>query len=170
MSLQSNWERATSQTKVVRWKKNPLATFDSTVLKYAFLAESLVNAGDTVERKGRIMVHRPLLLLPENVPQFEGFDFLKDMSIDDEELARFLLIRGVSFPSLKFRNETDSLNVVEKPLEKALEQTLSELDKTRNVDTGVLTGPEECWQFSVLVYVGGLMARSASRDIDRLMD
>ena len=170
MNLREKWDKAVSQTDVIRWRKTHLATFDRTVLKYAFLGESLVNTGDTVQRHGRIVVHKPLLLLPENIPQFEGFDFLKDLGMDEDDLARFLLIRGVSFPFLKYRNETDSLDVVEKPLSEATNRLLAKLDKEDNSDTGVLVGPEDCWQFSVIIYAGGLMNRSASRDIRRLLD
>ncbi len=106
MNLREKWDKAVSQTDVVRWRKTHLATFDRTVLKYAFLGESLVNTGDTVQRRGRIVVHRPLLLLPENIPQFEGFNSLKDLGIDEDDLARFLLIRGVSFPSLPSSTRT----------------------------------------------------------------
>ena len=106
MNLRERWDKAVSQTNVVRWRKNHLATFDKTVLKYAFLGESLINAGDTIQRHGRIIVHRPMLLLPDNIPQFEGFDSIKDLGIDEDDLAKFLLIRGVSFPSLKYQNET----------------------------------------------------------------
>ncbi len=170
MNLREKWDKAVNQTDVVRWRKTNLATFDRTILRYAFLGKSLVNAGDTVQRKGRIVVHRPLLLLPENIPQFEGFDSLKDLGIDEDDLARFLLIRGVSFPSLKYQNETDSLDLVEKPLKDATNRLLTKLDKEDNSDTGVLVGPEDCWQFSVIIYAGGLMNRSATRDIRRILD
>lgn len=170
MNLREKWDKAVNQTDVIRWRQTHLATFDKTILKYAFLGESLVNTGDTVQRYGRIVVHRPLLLLPENIPQFEGFDSLKDLGIDEDDLARFLLIRGVSFPSLKYQNETDSLDVVEKPINEATNRLLAKLDKEDNSDTGVLVGPEDCWQLSVIIYAGGLMNRSASRDIRRLLD
>ncbi len=170
MNLREKWDKAVNQTNVVRWRKTNLATFDKTIIRYAFLGESMVNTGDTVRRQGRIIIHRPLLLLPENIPQFEGFDSLKDLGIDEDDLARFLLIRGVSFPSLKYQNETDSLDLVEKPLKDATNNLLAKFDKENNSDTGVLVGPEDCWQFSVIIYAGGLMNRSASRDIRRLLD
>ena len=170
MNLRERWDKAVNQTDVVRWRKTHLATFDKTVLKYAFLGESLVNAGDTIQRQGRIVVHRPMLLLPENIPQFEGFDALEDLGIDEDDLAKFLLIRGISFPSLKYQNETSSLDLVEKPLDDATDNLLTKLDKENNADTGVLVGPEDCWQFSVIIYASGLMGRSASRDINRLLE
>lgn len=170
MNLANRWQKAVRQTNVLRWRKTHLATFDNTILKYSFLGESSVNSGDTVQRKGRIVVHKPLLILPESMPQFEGFDFLKDLGVDEDELSRFLLIRGVSFPSLKYRHETDSISVLEKPLDDATKYILEKLDKENNTDTGLLVGPEDCWQLSVIIYAGGLMSRSASRDINRLTD
>ena len=96
--------------------------------------------------------------------------FLENVRHPADELSRFLLIRGVSFPSLKYYHETDSIDVMEKPMDDATSYLLNLLDKEDNTDTGVLTGPEDCWQFSVIIYAGGLMARSASRDIRRLLD
>jgi hypothetical protein len=170
VDLREAWNKAVNRTEILRWRKASLDTFGHTTLNYAFLAESAVNAGDTVHRKGKILVHKPMLLLPENIPQFEGFDAAKDLGVDENELARFLLVRGVSFPSLKFRNETDSLNVMEKPLNKAVESVMNTLDHERNFDTGVLVGPEDCWQLSIIIYAGGLMTRSASKDIRRLLE
>ena len=168
MDLREAWEKASNLTEIIRWRKSSLATFGNTVLNYAFLGESTVNAGDTVQRKGKVLVHKPLILLPGNIPQFEGFDFVEELGIDPSELARFLLIRGISFPSLKFHNETDSLDVIEKPMDNAIDAVLDHLDSQNNHDTGVLVGPEDCWQLSVLFYAGELMSRSAPGDVHRL--
>ena len=170
MDVREAWEKAVNRTEVMRWRTSSLDTFGHTSLSYAFLGESAVNAGDTVHRKGKVLVHKPMLLLPENIPQFEGFDVAEDLGIDVNELAKFLLVRGVSFPSLKFRNETDSLDLMEKPLDKAVEAVMNTLDHEKNYDTGVLTGPEDCWQLSVIIYAGGMMSRSARRDIRRLLE
>ena len=41
------------------------------------------------------------------MPHFEGFDFEEGMRLNEDLLMSFLLVRGISFPSLKYNNRTD---------------------------------------------------------------
>ena len=78
MNIQDGWEKALKYTKIIRPRPKDLLTFEATEVPYIFLSESLVNLGDTVVRKGQIMVEKPAIILPSNMPQFEGFDFEKE--------------------------------------------------------------------------------------------
>ena len=44
------------------------------------------------------------------------------------------------------------------------------LEKEENVNTALILGPEDCWQFSVLFYMAALVGRCARTDIMNLMD
>jgi len=136
----------------------------ATALPYVFLAESGVNVGDTIIRRGQIMVERPALILP--TAQFQGFDF----ALGEDAVINFLLLRGVRFPSMRYRHELSSLDVREGPLQKAIEQVHEQLKRSEDVHTGLVVGPEEAWQFSVLILVGSLLARSAEGDVRRLLE
>ena len=89
------WDRAVKKTEIVRPRVTPLATHDVTRLPYICLSESSVNAGDTAVRKGEVLVQRPSIVLPFNAPQFEGFDFEKEMRVNEDFFKSFLLVRGV---------------------------------------------------------------------------
>ena len=78
MDLEQKWEKALAQTEIVRFKISYLSTFETTTIPYIFLAESTVNLGDTIVRRGRILLHKPEIILPEDMPQFEGFEFETD--------------------------------------------------------------------------------------------
>ncbi len=98
MSIQESWEKAIRNTEIIRQRIQGLATFSTTNLPYVLLSESSVNMGDTVVRKGIVLVEKPSLILPANIPQCEGFDFDRDVL---SYLTNFFLVRGVTLPSLK---------------------------------------------------------------------
>lgn len=170
MDIHASWTKALRQTEVIRFRAKPLHTFETTHLPYIFLAESTVNSGDSVVRKGEIMVDKPQILLPSDLPQFEGFDFEKESKLNQDLLTSFLMIRGVRFPSFKYQNKTDSLDVFEGRLKAAIDRYGRELAHEENVSTGLIVGPEDVWQFSVLIFICLQVQRSAEGDIRRLMD
>ena len=170
MDIQELWDKALKRTEIIRMRLQDLATFDSTVVPYVFLAESSLNQGDTVVRKGQILIERPAIVLPQLSPQFEGFDFDRDLHVPNEMLATFLLIRGLHFPSLKYRHQLSSLDVFEASLQKAIEHFRHQLTVSEDLKTGLVIGPEDVWQFSVLLLVGALVVRSAEGDLRRLLE
>lgn len=164
------WQEALRHTQIVRARISYLSSFSATQLPYIFLADSHVNPGDTVVRQGKILVDKPAIILPEHLPQFDGFDFEEELKVNRDNVVTFFLIRGVSFPSLKFKNEVSSLDVFENSLKKAEEHFKQNLERREDVQTGLITGPEDCWQFSLLVYVSLLMGRSNPSDLRNLWE
>ncbi|HOW36561.1 MAG TPA: hypothetical protein PL155_09145 [Candidatus Omnitrophota bacterium] len=170
MEIHEAWERALKNTEIIRSRVQALMTFADTKVPYVLLSESTINAGDTVVRKGEILVERPSLILPPNIPQFEGFEFEKDNRAGKEEVLNFLLVRGINLPSLKYNNKTYSLDIFEGRLNDAIRQHMELLQQKEDVHTGLITGPEDCWQFSALIFICTQVARSAEEDIKRLLD
>ena len=170
MNIQDAWEKALKRTEIIRPRVQPLHTFEATLLPYIFLAESRVNSGDTVVRKGEIRVEKPAIVLPMNLPQFEGFEFEEDLQMNEDILKSFFLVRGVTFPSMKYNNKVDSLDVFEGRVPKALEHYANHLQREENVHTGLITGSEEIWQFSVLVFICDQVAKSADGDFRKLFE
>ena len=170
MDIQELWDKALKRTEIIRMRLQELATFDATAAPYIFLAESALNPGDTVVRRGQVLVERPSLVLPNFSPQFEGFEFDRDLQVSDETVATFLLVRGIQFPSMKYRHQLSSLDVVEQSLQKAIEHFTQQLTVAEDIKTGLVVGPEDAWQFSVLLLVGALVVRSAHGDLRRLFD
>ena len=86
------------------------------------------------------------------------------------EVQNFLLVRGVAFPSLRYNNRTDSLDIYEGRLNKALEHYRNVLQRSEDVHTGLFTGTEDNWQFSVLIFICSQVARSADDDLKKLLE
>ena len=170
MDIQELWDRARRQTEIIRLRMQELATFEATRVPYIFLAESSLNDGDTVIRKGHVVIERPSIILPSFSAQFSGFIFDQASHLTDETLATFLLVRGVQFPSLKYRHETSSLDLIEHSLRETVGTFQRELTIAEDIQTGLLLGPEDGWQFSVLLLVGALVIRSADGDLRRLIE
>lgn len=170
MNIQDSWEKALKRTEITRPRVQPLHTFEATHLPYIFLAESQVNSGDTVVRKGEILVEKPSIVLPMNLPQFEGFDFEESLQMNEELLKTFFLVRGVSFPSMKYNNKVDALDIFEGNLAKAREHYGNLLERTEDVHTGLIIGSEEIWQFSVLVFICDQVEKSADGDFRKLFN
>jgi len=170
MDLEEKWNKALTQTEILRLKISYLSTFETTILPYIFLAESAVNLGDTVVRQGKVLVYRPAIILPEDMPQFEGFEFEKDLQVNAEMVRMFLLVRGISFPSLKYEHEISKLDIYEGSLEKAKSYFKQELERTEDVETGLIIGSEDTWQLSLFIYVGLLVGKSLPSDLKRLWE
>ena len=170
MSLEELWQKAVSKTEVHRARLRTLYTFDQTVLPYVYLAESVVNIGDVVVRKGKVIVEKPIILLPGNMPQFEGFEIEdKSFEANSDSVAMFLFMRGISFPSMKYSNQTSKLDVIPGPLSKAVSRFKRELEKKEDISTGLIVSSEDCWQFSLLIYAAALAAKSVPEDIKNIL-
>ena len=168
--LQELWDQARRRTEIIRMRLQDLATFEATQVPYFFLAESAVNRGDTLVRRGHVLIQKPGIILPNLSPQFEGFEFNPELHLNAEMLSTFLLMRGVQFPSLKYRHEFSSLDVLEESLQHAVEQFTDRLSRSEDTQTGLVVGPEEAWQFSILLLVGALVVRSAEGDLRRILE
>ena len=172
MNIQEAWQKALKQTEIIRPRIEPLSRVAATELPYIFLAESAVNHGDTVVRKGEVTVEKPAIILPSNLPRFEGFESEADAESawDESGMMQFFLVRGIRFPSLKYSNKTQGVDLHEGSLKQAVQHYLSELQKKENISTGLVLGPEDCWQFSVLIFIAQQSSRQAEGDIKNLWD
>jgi hypothetical protein len=168
--IEERWKRALEKTEIFRARFELLYSHKVTELPYIFLSESLVNVGNTVVRKGKVSVAEPLIIPPPNYPLFEGFEFKEKYNIEPDTLRSFLLMRGVSFPSLKYRNEMYTLDLYEDTLKNAIEHFKEELQRAEDITTGLIVGEDDAWQFSILIYVALLVTKSASQDIKRFLE
>jgi hypothetical protein len=170
MDIQEAWEKALKNTEIIRSRVKALLTFATTDLPYILLSASSVNLGDTVVRKGKVLVEKPSLILPSNLPQFEGFDFEKELHFNEDTITNFFLVRGVKFPSLKYNNQTYSLDIYEGRLDKAIKHFSDQLQRKEDVHSGLIVGPEDCWQFSLLIFVCSMVVKSADGDIKNILE
>lgn len=170
MDIEELWGKAQKMTEIIRGRVKALSTFSSTRVPYVFLGESVVNEGHTIVRKGNVLIEKPVIILPEDMPQFEGFDIEKDLEIEQNTMQMFFLMRGIRFPSLKYNNTVDKLDLEEASLSKTIQKYKKALERKENVSTALILGPEDCWQFSILLYTASLIGRCARTDIMNLID
>ena len=170
MDIYQAWEKALRSTEIIRSRVQGLMTFQDTHVPYVLLSESSINLGDTVVRKGEVLVERPSIILPPNIPQLQGFEFEKDFADGDPNFFNFLLVRGIVLPSLKYNNRTHSLDIFEGKLSSAVKHHQELLQTAEDVATGLIAGPEDCWQFSLLIFSCAQVAKNANTDIRRLLD
>lgn len=170
MDLNEKWEKALESTDIIKSSSTSLSTVDATKLPYTYLAESEINVGDTLVRKGKVVVHKPSIVLPSSFPQFDGFEFKKHFDVDDDMVRTFLMVRGVSFPSFRYANEVASLEVYEGSLSQAADHFADRLAWREDIETALITGADDCWQFSILIFAASMVSKSAPRDIQKFLD
>jgi hypothetical protein len=170
MDSTSAWEQALRETNIIRSRVIGLQTFGETQVPYILLSPSTINEGDTVVRTGEVLVHRPSLILPPNIPQLEGFNFEDEDSFKEDTIINFLMIRGITLPSMKYDNKVFSLNVFEGKIEDAIGVYGNRLQREENTSAGLICGPDEVWQLSVLIFICSQIAKNSSTDIRRLLD
>ena len=170
MDMTDAWEKALRETDIIRSRVSGLQTFGETQVPYILLSPSTINHGDTVVRTGEVLVHRPSLILPPHIPQFEGFSFEDEDSFKEDAMINFLMIRGITLPSMKYDNKVSSLSVFEGKIEDAIGVYGNQLQRAENTSTGLISGPDEIWQLSLLIFICSQIARNSSTDIRRLMD
>ena len=170
MDIYEAWTRALKSTEIIRPRLQPLMTFRETAVPYIFLSESSINLGDTVVRRGEVVVEKPALILPPNIPQFNGFDLEEKLGKDKEGIIDFLLVRGLTIPSMHYNNKTYMIDVFEGSLNKAVSHYKDLLQRQENVQAGLVTGPEDCWQFSVIIYICAQIIKNANTDIHKLIE
>jgi hypothetical protein len=170
MDITSAWEKALRETNIIRSRITGLQTFGETQVPYILLSPSTVNEGDTVVRTGQVLVHRPSLILPPNVPQFEGFQLESEDSFKENSMINFLMVRGVTLPSMKYDNKIFSLNVYEGKIEDAVGFYGNRLQREENTSSGLICGPDVVWQLSLLIFICSQIAKNSSADIRRLLD
>jgi len=170
MDSTSAWEKALKETNIIRSRVTGLQTFSETHVPYILLSPSTINEGDTVVRTGEVLVHRPSLILPPHIPQLEGFDFGNEGSFQENTMVNFLMVRGITLPSMKYDNKIFSLNVFEGKMEDAIGVYGNRLQREENTSSGLICGPDQVWQLSVLIFVCSQIARNSATDIRRLLD
>ena len=80
------------------------------------------------------------------------------------------MVRGIQFPSLRYNNKTDSLDIFEGSVKKAITHFKTKLQESEDVQTGLVVGHADCWQFSVLIFICTQVARGAEGDFKKLLE
>lgn len=159
------WKIAAKETRIIRSCLTPLSPTQTTSLPYIFLTPSSLQSRTTVVRVGHVDVKRPLLFLPPHSPRFEGDGF----DLCDTQTINLLLVRNVHFPSMNYVHSSQSLKVYDGTLDEALCFYKDELQMKEELKTALITGSEDFWQLSILIYVFSMANHSAEKDVVSLL-
>lgn len=169
MNIEDLWHKALKDTEIIRSRVQSLNADSVTHVPYIFLSESSINSADTVVRQGELLIDKPSLLVPPLNPQFSGFDFEKDTGLSENSVINFLLVRGVTLPSLRYDNKTSRMDIFEGRLSEGIKYHLDRLQSHENVSTGLIKGPEDAWQFSLLIFVCTQILKNVNSDLRSLL-
>jgi hypothetical protein len=170
IDIDKKWQEALRKTKIVRSKYGKLETFKKTVVPYVLISKSLVNKDTTVVREGKVEVSPVMIHLPSGNFEFYGFDFKETTDYSDEIIKSFFLIRGVQLPSMKYSNTQVKLEVFDKPIEEVVKEYKELLLRKEDIDTGIIISIPDIWQFSLIIYLANLVAKSIDNDIKNIFD
>ncbi len=170
MSLEELWHESLKKTEIVRLPLKRLLTFGATNFEYIFLAESLVNQGDTVVRKGKFVIDQPAIVLPRNSASFEGFADEAVGGLTDEALSSFFYVRGISFPSLKYKNEIYELDLFEGSLAQAEKNFLNQVREREDIATAIMIGADTSWQFSTILTACQMIDAHIDHDLKMILE
>ncbi len=170
IDIEKKWEEAVKKTKIVRSRYNKLETFKKTIVPYVLVNESLVNKGCSVIREGSVEVSPAFIHLPYSEYELLNFKFKETTNYSDEIIKSFLLIRGVRLPSMKYRNTEVKLEVKEKPVDEIIKEYLEYFQRTEDIETGLIISIPDIWQFSLIIYIATLAAKSVDNDIKNFLD
>jgi len=156
------------QTEIIREYQRILFTFGDMELPYVFVAESKQLADRTMVRKGKVFLQKPRIVLPEGRKglEFEGFehsDFL------GREAA--YLFRAAKLPFSQVTNRPIADEKLEYgKVSAVLEQINKQMDNQNDTETGLIKGPLEGADVSLIRYSFGLAIKSAPENINEFLE
>jgi hypothetical protein len=170
MNPNDAFNAAIETTKVIKKRQSSLFTFGITKLPYYFIAQSEIDPHDTVTREGKVNVEKPQIYIPGYNPQFQGFEFEDDISMDEDELKYILLTRRIILPSLRYIHSEKNLTVERVSLDEKVNSICNQLDRKSDTGTAVIRGKDKFFPFPLLIYVGEMIFRSTGSNLTDIFE
>ena len=157
---------AIEHTKVLKPPQKLLATFGSTTIHYYILTEPMYlefegkkPEAETVVREGKITWQKPKLLTPSYVLRAEGFskearEAFKILAREDPDLAMMLY-------SLKFKKDSEKMDIVSNSLMAIAKKIAAEIEKKGDEFCTIIKGVDEFWDVSLSKFIQEMVVKSA---------
>lgn len=157
---------AIEHTKVLKPPQKLLATFGSTTMHYYILTEPMYiefegkePEAETVVREGKITWQRPKLLTPSYILRAEGFseearEAFKMLAREDPDLAMMLY-------SLKFKKDSEKMDIVSNSLMAIAKKLANEIEKKGDEFCAIIKGVDEFWDVSLSKFIQEMVIKSA---------
>jgi len=166
MKMDEKIRYAIEHTEILKLPQKLLSTFDSTTIHYYILTEPLYlefegrgPESETVIREGKITWQRPKLITSSYMLRVEGFSekakrALEMIAQENNDLAVLLY-------NLKFKRDSEKMNIVPNSLETIAKKIASEIEKRSDPFCAIIKGVDEFWDVSLSKFVQEMIARSA---------
>ncbi|MCS7185097.1 MAG: hypothetical protein NZ870_04155 [bacterium] len=169
MNFIEMFDEALKNTKILRMRLKSLEQKKSTVCPYTIIMPSRVDSNDALVKKGNVIIEKPIIILPENLAEFIGFEFEK-MGIRNDILNTVLLMRGIRLPSMRYKNLQYKIDVVNKNYLQYANEIAEKLKLREDTEEGVITTKTpDSWQFSLLIYTASLFIKNLPNDIKNIL-
>ena len=167
--IERRLKEAAQTTRIVRRREHSLYTFGNTKLPYAFFAAS-DKANQAVVRKGNVLVERPQIMLPGTGASFEGFGNI-DFDNAGGSVSIFAAIsRLIRLPSLRYIHDSASKELIAKSAKGAADSAANDAEARGDSHLAVLEGRDELFLYSLMLYVGEMVARSAGDNVSEYLE
>lgn len=161
--------KAVSQTEVLRYPEQSLATFGITIVDYYLLStpvyEEEKKNEETVIREGKVSAERPRIVTPYFLSRLDGFS-------DNAKRYLDFIIRhyGSHTPGLlySYKNETRDLSIVSDNLESVAMRIKEDLDKRGDKLSAVVKGVDHLWDISLIKFISDLTENSLKSNLTEL--
>ena len=166
MKMEDEIKRAIKETKILKHPEQLITSFSSTTVHYYILTvplylefEGRSLQSETVIREGRMTWQRPKLITPAYMLKVEGFSdearkAFEMMAMEDSDLA--MLLYG-----LKFKKDSEKMEIVPEPLSAIAEKISGEIDKSKDPYCVIIQGVDEFWDVALSKFVQEMMVKSA---------
>ena len=156
------------QTIIIREYQRLLFTFGDMELPYVFVAENTTLPDRTVIQKGTMVLEKPHIFLPthQDTPKFEGFEHSNAFA---REVA--YLFRAAKLPYSHISNKPLAQEKLEYGCsDDVIERICKQMDVLDDTETGLIKGPLEGIDISLIRYSFGLAVKSAPENINEFLE
>ncbi len=166
MKMEEKIKKAIEDTIILRQPEKLITSFSSTTVHYYILTiplylefEGKSLQSETVIREGRMTWQPPKLITPAYMLKVEGFSeearrAFEIMASEDSDLAMILY-------GLKFKKDSEKMEIVPEALEDIVEKISGEIDKRKDPYCAIIKGVDEFWDVSLSKFVQEMIIRSA---------
>ena len=149
-----SFKQILKSSQIVKMPEHNIATFDKTTFYYQYL--SRLSADRTRIRKGQICVHKPLIMLPENLYRMaNGFGREADQFVDrvlGKERSELMAL------GYRFRHKYEKNWMISEALE-MVTMNMS-LEATKVSDQLIVVGSDHYWEICLLKFLFKIVERS----------
>lgn len=166
MKMEDKIKKAIQETRILKHPEKLITSFSPTTVHYYILTvplylefEGRSPESETVIREGSVTWKQPKLITPAYMLNAEGFSdearkAFEMMALEDSDLA--MLLYG-----LKFKKDSEKMEIVPEPLSAIAEKISAEIDKTKAPHSVIIKGIDEFWDVALSKFVQEMIVRSA---------